>query len=176
MDINYELTKQDFIDFNIFHMSYSSTFKKVLFIQRYILPLIFFVVPFIIASMSNVPLLYWIIAALLGYLLWANFYPRLLKRIMAKKISEMIDEGKSAEFLGSRRLILNDDGIIGSSEHNESKTDWSSVGDVVETKSHIFIYIDSVSAHIVPIREFKNAEEKSKFIEKIECFKNKNKA
>ncbi|KMT21879.1 YcxB family protein [Clostridium cylindrosporum] len=176
MNIKFELTKQDYIDFNIFHLSYSDSIRKSLFIQRYIVSLIFLVVPFVFADFSTIPLWYWLIGFVAIYIGWVSFYPRYIKGVVSKRTSKMIDEGNNVGIIGHGSLTLNDNGIEGKGEHSESKTNWSAVENVAETKNHIFIYISGVSAYIVPVRGFNSVGEKNEFIDKINYFINKNKS
>lgn len=56
----------------------------------------------------------------------------------SKRILKMIDKGENTDMLGKRSLIL--------------------------TEKSIFIFISSIAAYILPVRVFKNENEKKKFI------------
>jgi len=176
MHINYQLTKQDYIDFNIFHMSYSNTIRQALFIQRYIISIVFLIAPFIVAKVTDIPLWYWAIAFIVIYLLWIIFYPKYFRWSAARRISRMIDEGKNADMLGNQSLTLTEDAIVNISNFSESKTNWHTVENVVETKEHIFIYISAVMAYIIPIRIFESVNQKNEFSCTLNYFTDKNNA
>jgi hypothetical protein len=55
MRIDYELNKQDYIDFNIYYFKHSEILKKTMFYQKFILSIIFLIAPFIFARVSDVP-------------------------------------------------------------------------------------------------------------------------
>lgn len=44
------------------------------------------------------------------------------------------------------------------------------MGKVEETDDYIYIYISSISAHIIPKRVFKNEDEKQMFIKEIKKY------
>ena len=164
MQINYQLTKDDYIAFNMHHMNYSPTFKKSIFIQRYIVSIIFLLVPFILKDSSDIPFLYWLSVFAIVYIAWVAFYDKYLKWNVTRKISQMIDEGKNTDMLGERSLQLTECGILQTSSLSESKITWDVIEDVVETKEHIFIYINALSGYVIPIRAFANAAQKDEFL------------
>ena len=87
----------------------------------------------------------------------------------------MLDEGENADMLGNRSLTLTEKCIIDLSTLSESKTDWSVIEKITQTKKHIFIFISAVAAYILPVRVFKDENEKKKFIMKLNYMVDKNK-
>ncbi len=170
MQINYELTKQDYIDFNLYHISYSKTSRQALFIQRYITSLIFLLAPFVVARFTEIPLEYWLVTFAITYLLWVFFYPKYFKRVVGKRVSKMVDEGKNVDLLGYRTVTIDAEGLHSKSDVSESTIKWSSVENVVETKEHIFIYVSAISAHIVPFRIFETDKDKEEFLKVLHDF------
>ena len=167
MKIDYQLTKQDFIDFNMNYMSNSKTVKKLFIAQRYIVPIIFLLIPFIMIRSMSIPLGYWVNLFLLGYMLWVIFYPKYFKWTSSKGILKMLDESENADMLGNRSLTLTEKGIIELSTLSESKADWSAIEKITQTEKYIFIFFSSVAAYILPVRVFKDENEKKKFIMKL---------
>nr|WP_272507525.1 YcxB family protein [Clostridium aestuarii] len=76
----------------------------------------------------------------------------------------MFNEGKNVNILGSRSLSVTEEGITSVNNSGESKTNWSSVEKITETKKHIYIYISAINAYIIPVRAFKNENEKGEFL------------
>jgi len=164
MNFEYELNKQDLIDFNLFHLTYSKLSRRSYFIQRYILSLSFLVLPFLLRQFTNMPLGYLFIVFILLCLYWVVFYPKRIKKIVSRKISKMVDEGKNNSVVGTHKLTLSQNGIVDKSEHSEAKTEFIAIENIVEDKEHIFIYVSSNSAHIIPIRIFENDAQKKEFL------------
>ncbi len=164
MNFEYKLNQQDLIDFNLFHITYAKSTRRSYFIQRYILSLSFLVLPFIIKQFTNMPLGYWLVGFTLLYLYWVAFYPKRLKKIVSRRISKMLSEGKKSSVVGSHNLTITENGIVDRSEHSEAKTQFSGIENIVEDKDHIFIYVSANSAHIIPIRMFVNEEQKNELL------------
>lgn len=99
MEIEYDLNKQDYIDFNIFHAMNSDALKKSLAAQRYFAPVIFLIIPFFISGVTDLPLLYWICVFLVISVVWIVFYPRYFIWIISRRVNKMVDEGKNADLI-----------------------------------------------------------------------------
>ena len=164
MNFVYELNKQDIIDFNLFHITYSKLSRRSYFLQRYIFSLSFLVLPFLLRQFTNMPLGYWLVVFICLYLFWVTFYPKRLKRIVSRRISKLLAEGKNNSVVGGHNLAITDDGIVDRSEHSEAKTQFSAIESIVEDKEHIFIYVSANSAHIIPSRIFENEDRKAEFL------------
>jgi hypothetical protein len=176
MKIDYQLTKQDYIDFNMNYMSNSKTIKRLFIAQRYIVPIMFLVIPFVLIRVTSIPFGYWFKGFLVSGVLWVIFYPKYFQWTVSKRIIKMLDEGDNTDMLGKRSLSLTEKGIIDCSTLSESKTDWSVIEKITQTQKHIFIFISSVAAYILPVHVFKNENEKKRFMDKLKaviCPKNK---
>jgi hypothetical protein len=54
--------------------------------------------------------------------------------------------------LGPRKLEISSEGIRQFSTHSESLTRWTALKDITDTSEHIFLWVDRIAAHIIPIR------------------------
>ncbi|EMS69814.1 YcxB family protein [Ruminiclostridium cellobioparum] len=172
MELEYYLNKQDYIDFNIYHVNHSDIIKKSLLIQRYFIPIIFMIVPFLIAGVTDLPLLYWICVFIVISVVWIVFYPKYFVWAFSKRVSKMVDEGKNKDLLGKHRVTVNEEGVLEQSENGENKISWSGVEKIVSSNQHIFIYIGSISACIIPKRAFKTNTDMELFHEYISKYIN----
>lgn len=168
MKFQYELTKQDYIDFNIYHIRNSGTLKRTLFIQRYVIAVIYLFIPFILVKVTDIPLWYWLSAFTITAVLWVTFYPKYFVSGTIKRILKMLDEGRNKDMLGKHIFTVNEEGIIEESENGESKINWSGVEKVIETEKHIFIYISSISAYIIPKSTFEDEDIKNEFLKSLD--------
>ncbi len=162
MNLEYQITKQDYIDFNIYHMTHSVTMKRSLFIQRFIFPIIFLVLPIFLIRITAIPLWYWFTTFIISSILWVVFYPKSLKKSVKRKISKILEEGKNTGILGNHIFSFTEEGIVDKTEFSETK--YSLIEKVVESETHIFIYVSAVMAYIIPIRIFGSADEKNNFL------------
>ena len=78
-------------------MEHSDSIKRSLAIQRYMVPITFMIIPFVLARFTEIPFLIWLITFSLTSLLWILFYPKYVKKFTVKRISEIINEGKNRD-------------------------------------------------------------------------------
>jgi hypothetical protein len=57
-------------------------------------------------------------------------------------------------FLSPTDLVAAPDGLHWSSHRGEGRTAWHAVLRIVETKTHIYLFVDKAVAHVVPRRSF----------------------
>jgi hypothetical protein len=164
MKIEYDITKDDFMSFNMHHLENSETTKKTLFKQRYIVPIIYLVMPFILIRVTFVPLIFWLIPSVAAIILWITFYPRYFMSFTRRNIEKLLKEGNNQNLFGPVSVSLEDEGIREISNQGESKAKWSSIEKIEETKTHIYIYLSAISAAIIPLRAFSDINEKNEFL------------
>lgn len=176
MKINYELTKQYHIDFDTHYIKNSSTIRRLLLLQRFIVPIIFFLITFIVMLITGASIWYRVIVAVIFVdILWVVFFPEYFRMNIINKVSKKIQEVKSESMVGYQGLLLNDEGIFNISVLNKSTMNWSSIKNIVETEHHIFIFTSPKVAYIVTIKSFKNINEKNKFVGMLGFLKAKSK-
>jgi hypothetical protein len=162
MNLEYQLTKQDYIDFNIYHMTYSVTLKRSVFIQRFIVPIIFLGLPIFLPKITGILLWYWIKFCIIASIVWIVFYPKILRKSITRRISKMLDEGKTTGILRKHNFLFTEEGIVDKTEFSETK--YNLLEKVVEYEKHIFIYVRAIMAYIIPIRIFISVDEKNNFL------------
>jgi len=72
---------------------------------------------------------------------------------------------RNGTFLSPTDIELAPDGIRWKSERGEGRTAWNAVNRIVETKSHIYLFIDRAAAHVVPKRCFSSEAAALEFAE-----------
>ncbi|WML32939.1 YcxB family protein [Clostridium sp. OS1-26] len=169
-EIEYDLTREDYIEYNMNHMATSKTMKRTLFIQQYIISLMFIVAPFFFVRITKAPFKFWLTVFLITYLLWVIFYPKYFKLVVKRRINKMLDEGKQENLFGRYSILITHEGILENSNMGQSNTNWNAVERLIETEEYIYIYISPVNAYIVPKRVFQDAMRKSEFINLIEQY------
>ncbi len=163
MKIKYNLTENDYINFNICHMRNSKELRKTIMINRFLVSLIFLLMPFILYNISDIPFLYWTITFILVYILWVSLYEKYVYRINRKRIKRMLEEKNNDGLIGERILEIDEENIKITNNSGESKFPIKSIKDIIEDEEYIFIYINSVSAIIIPLEVFKDKEDKERF-------------
>ena len=70
MEINYNLTEEDYLNFNMFHVKNSKAVKRTLNMQRFITPIIFIVLSYVLSKVGNMSFFELFIAFLIVSILW----------------------------------------------------------------------------------------------------------
>lgn len=163
MKLKYNLTENDYINFNIYHMKNSKSLKRAMIINRFLTPLIFLVMPFILHYISDTPFIYWAVTFILVYILWVCLYEKYAYRINRKRIKKMLQEKDNEGLIGESVLEIDDNNIKITNDSGENTIYVKSIKNIVENDDYIFIYINSISVIIIPIKIFKSTEEKENF-------------
>ena len=159
MEINYNLTEEDYLNFNMFHVKNSKTVIRTLNMQRFLTPILFIVLSYVLSKIGNMSFLGLFIAFLIASILWIIFYPRYFYSYVIRNTKKMIKEGKNDGLLGEHCMVLSEDGIIDSTSNGETKVTWLGIKTLSEDRQNIYLYNSSVSAYILPKRELDDVEE-----------------
>ncbi|PAE37875.1 YcxB family protein [Bacillus sp. 7884-1] len=158
MVINYHLTEEDYLKFNMFHINNSESANKSLKTQRFATPFVYIIFAYIFANLADIPFLYALIPFLIVGILWVIFYPKYFQTRILSQTKKMIREGKNEGLLGEHTMTLSEDGIVDSNPNGETKVNWTGIIKLKEDDSNIYLYNSSVSAYIIPKRELKDLE------------------
>jgi hypothetical protein len=159
MEIRYNLTEEDYLNFNMFHVKNSKAVKRTLNMQRFLTPIIFIIASFVLSKVGSMSFLGVFITFLVVSILWIIFYPKYFYSYVIRNMKKMIKEGKNDGLLGEHYMILSDEGIIDSTSNGETKVSWLGIQTLSEDKHNIYLYNSSVSAYILPKRELDDVEE-----------------
>jgi hypothetical protein len=83
-------------------------------------------------------------------LTWFVTYPRTHQRTLDRTARQLLDEGRNAALRCEQFLSIDKHGVASSSSVGESRVSWEAVERVEETERHIFLYVTSTSAHVIP--------------------------
>lgn len=161
MEINVNITRQDYIDFNVFYQFNKRRKEKLLMLIGFS-----FGLPFILNLIFQVP--FYLIDFLYEVLNVAIIYSLLM--VIFIYISIFIYSklpSKTGVFLGPKKFVIAEEGFIEDSEINHNILKWSGIKSMDQNKNSIFIFIEFNAAQIIPKRYFKNSDEMNNFIQII---------
>jgi hypothetical protein len=174
--LEFERTIEDLIDFNMFHMAHSPSIKRQYWNTRIwttiLVTLLLLSVIFLLThSLSTFDYVYSFLGSALIF--WG--YPYGYKREMIHRLYKLLGEGENESVLGSCTITLSPDGIYTKTEKSEGKINWSAVIKTVQSEKHIFLYIGSVNAFVIPKAAFANNKTKQEFLDYVSAnVKNRN--
>lgn len=153
MELNYKLTEEDYIDFNVFHAKHSQAVQKQVKLQRILVPLMYIVLAVLATSFLDVPFLVLFIPLVAVAVLWFLFYPAYFYRLIKRNATKMMREGKNDAVLGEHTMIFTDQGLREISPKGEMSVSWSGIENYGEDDSGFYLYNSGMSALIIPKRE-----------------------
>ena len=165
MEIYYNLTEEDYINFNLYHIKNSKTGKRALVLQRFLTPLFFIIISYIYSLISDMSFLPLFITFLVTSILWVIFYPKYFYRLIARNAKKMMKEGKNDGLLGNHQLKLTEEGLVDTSSNKETKVTWSGITSFKEDDGYFLLYNSSVSAYILPKREIDHVDEVRQYVQ-----------
>ena len=171
MKLEFSITEEDYIKFNIRHLDTSKTYRNSIFKQRYILPIIFLIIPFFLVKISKIHFLNWMTVYGALFVIWICFYKKYFIWKVKRSIKKRLREGNNNELLGKRTFEICDDEIIETTEYGKGSTNIKSVEDIFINDEYAFIYINRMQAYIIPLRAFENRQEKDNFIKYLKSIK-----
>jgi hypothetical protein len=77
-------------------------------------------------------------------------YPRYLGWCAGRTVRRIYSAGPNPGLTGHHTLRTSPEGLVETSEVGQSCVPWESIGEVVETPEHAFIYLGPGMAHVVP--------------------------
>lgn len=163
MKFEFELTEQDYIDFNMFYMYDSKYLRrqiKASHIICTIIPVLMGI--FTLLVTDNKEYTFFILMIVLSIVILI-FFPKLFKRIILKKTKKYLFEKKNT-VLGNKILEFDEEGINEKTSHGESVTKYSAIIDIKKSDKAIYLFNTAFSAFIIPVRVFTSVEEKEKFL------------
>ena len=146
MEINYNLTEKDYINFNLYHIKKSETGKKALNMQRFLSPVLFIISAYIISIFSEISIILVHIIFLIISIIWVIYYPKYFYGLITRNVKKMIKEGKNDGLLGDHHLIMTDEGIVDTSSNRETKVSWPGIVNFLEDNENLYLYNSAVSA------------------------------
>ncbi|RDW17394.1 YcxB family protein [Oceanobacillus chungangensis] len=165
MKINYNLTEDDYLKFNLFHMKNSKSVMRSLNIQRFLTPVFFILISYLFSKIAETPFLFAFIPFFIMSILWIIFYPKFFYKTIIRNVKKMIREGQNGGLIGEHHMIFTKDEITESTSTDETKVKWSGIQAFKEDNDYFYLYNSSVSAYILPKRELTNVDEVKGYIE-----------
>ena len=167
MKINFEITKEDYINFNLYHLENSKSQKKTFNILRYAIPIIFSIpIYFIGTGIFNQPSMYWIMVAIVFTIIWVFTYPKQYKKLVAKQTDKLLSEGDNSSIFGKKSLEIVDGTIVVKGEFTSDTVSLESIKDIKIYEEMILIYISGFAAHIIP-RRYLDKDTENEFIKEL---------
>ncbi len=144
-----KMTKEDYIEFNMFHYENSKTIMKSILLERVVGPIIFMLFTVVTGKLDDI--IYMTVFITLS-VLWFAFLPKYMWYIMKKRTNKLIEENKEGDLFSEKHIIIDDLGIHYESKSSSGTYNWNSVIKVCDTEKALYIYVSSIQAVVIPKR------------------------
>lgn len=158
MEINYDVTEEAFVEFNLFHAKNSKAIMKSMSIQRFLVPIMYLLIAVIFSSIMDIPVLFMVTPFLILSILWIILFPTYFNRQIKRTAKKMIREGKNEGILGKHTMIFTEQGLREIGPRGETSVSWAGIEKVQEDQSNIYLYNSGATAFIVPKKELDDIE------------------
>lgn len=168
MTIEYNVSEQDFVNFNLFHAKHSKQAKNAKLLSVYGgAALCFFMLVFVLVVMRGYDTVSVCVYGAIIAILWVIFFPKYYEFRVKKILAKHISEGKNNDFLGHQKLTLQEDCMEKISDSSTIHIKYTAIEKIAHDYDCVFVYVGAIQAFIIPFSAFPDAEQKSRFIEEI---------
>lgn len=174
MEIKYELLEDDYIKFNLYHLRNSSTYKKQVFILKYIVNTVAAISIFCIGSfIFNQSMLFWLLISILFLIIEIKTNDKQNEKREVKQIKKLLKEKDNKFIFGKKTLKIDNEKIYVKSDLSEEVKDIQSIIDIKIYEDLILLYDSSVTAEVIPTR-YLQKNEREEFVNILKNNLNKN--
>lgn len=169
MLLSYNLTEDDYVNFNLWHNLHSKTIKRTLLLTQIGLIGIF-VMLWLIVYTLKLDLLFNVITAVFVLIMSVYVmvgFPKSVAAGIKKQTRKMLREGKNPSFIGPATFELLEHSIRTTERDTVTELACSRIERIVDTGSELYIYIGSLSGLILPQSAFSGREQREELIEAL---------
>ena len=164
------LTEEDYIDFNIFHLSRSVYGKKHQRVVRVLLAVIFVaaaLINFWAEGISPVTVLYALLLGVLG-LMMTVFYGKFSGFLTKLSIGSLKKSGKMA-FSPESRVGFTDEGILEITPEGRTEKRWETVERLCILEGKVwYLFTNNIAAFILPVEQLRAQTDLAEFRKYLE--------
>ena len=153
MELHYDITKQDFIDFNLNYYNNNAIVQRSIRTMR--------IATAAIVILGGSALMYWL------HTLTPVSIAVYMRHKMIKNIEKILKNAKNKQLCGPKTLTLRESEFELSGENEDTVYQYSAVQRTATDDKHYYIFVDEFSAVIVPFSAFENDAQKQEFYNKI---------
>lgn len=170
MEIEYERTLDDMVQFNLFHFEHSPTMRRqVLFMQIFLAGFVVlssFLLVYLFDRDKQLHVASYLVFLLAGVSVFF-LYPAFNRAEIAKRTTKLLSEGNNAAVLGPQRLPVSQAGLQVVTAAGDGHVNWSAFEKLAQNDEYIFLYIGAANAIVIPKRAFTDAGTQEKFLTQL---------
>lgn len=172
MQIEFDRSMDDVVAFNLYALEHSAFSRREVLTQRVLVSVLAAAIGggfnFMAPHLFN-----WVVlgaAAVSGLVVFLVF-PWFMRRSTVGRLRGLLAEGSYENMLGHQSLSIAPGGIFVRNKTGESTVLWSAVRQVSEGEKHLFLFITSFTAIVIPKRCFKSGEDQHSFLQLVDTYR-----
>lgn len=168
MELRYTISEQDFIDYNMYFIDHDPVTQKTIHRMRLLLAGLVIVggaaLMYGVGTLTPVSVAVYVALAAGIY----AYAPRGFKNKAKKNVRLTIKRAVNKHICGQKLLTADDEGVRLTGEDEDSRYPYAAFTRVTPVKRQVYLYLDDISALIVPDNAFADAAEKEAFVRFLE--------
>jgi hypothetical protein len=167
MQLEFDLTKEDVIAFNMYHYAHSPSVRRKKWINLVwvIVVLVSVCVLAAIAVERSGGSADFLWTLLVSIPIYIACYPYLLRRAQRKVVERLIAEGQNRDQFGKKQVTITPIEITAAGELTSTTVRWKAVERIEVVEAYAYVYFSALQAVIVPRRAFSSDTEFSAWVE-----------
>ena len=165
MNINYQLTNSDFLEYQLYTSSKSELHKKRRFRSRIIVPIIYLLFGLYLANKNQdyvIGIVFVVIA-----ILWFLLYPMYSKWRYKRHFQKHVEENYKNRINKPVEIDIDENSVNAKDFTSESKINGTELKELIETKNHFFIKLTTDLSLIIPKHSIENQIEFKKRVTEL---------
>lgn len=161
MELNYNITEDDYIAYNVFHYENAPAYRKQMTAVGLVTPVLLIVIGFVAKGTLD---LFTCAVSAIFLVIWFGFGKKRRTKIMERSVKKLVGNGDFNEFIGLQKLVLHEEDFVVESPGKITATSYNAVQKILCDDKRIYVYVGSVSAFIVPFSAFESPTQKEEFV------------
>jgi YcxB-like protein len=161
MKVSFDLSVEDLVHFNQFHWRQSRAMKQMYRWSFAGAPVVAMAIALVLRSKGLFVASAAAAGAVCGYTLFLVLYTRWSLKWAVRK---MLAEGDNRGVLGRHEIEIAPDGVHERTAVNRSHQSWTGIERIAEDDRYIYIYVQSMMAHVIPKAAFPSTADAAAFL------------
>lgn len=169
MELQYDITKEDYIAFNLNYFNNNAIVQRSMLTTR--------IATAAICLLGGTGLMYWLKLSPWSVVVYvalaaACFFgvPPYMRHKMVKNVDKILKNANNKQLCGSKTLMLEEETFRLVGENEDTTYQYEAVQRIATDETHYYVFVDEFSAVIVPFSAFKNDEQRMEFYDRITAF------
>lgn len=168
MELQYNITEQDFVDYNIYFIEHDvltqKTIRKLSLMLAGLVVLGGTALMYVVDSLTPVSVAVYLLLAVVCF-----FYaPVWFKRKARKNVHRTIQHAVNKHICGPKTLKLTEQGVQLVGESEDSLHPYTAFKRIETAQNQVYLYLDDISALIVPNNAFEQDADRLAFVKLLE--------